>query len=1467
VVVPIVFSFSGYAEDEKGYTVTVPSLLIQNKSYTFSVNKNNRPPANCSWNFGEDANPSTSGKSSVEVTYTTPGVKIITLTVKDSNKDIAIEKQVFVSEQPDNVEDVGCYVNPETTNWQPAEKGKSEEATGEDKVHILAQPFVGDIDGDEKSEVVTSNKTTSGTYTHSNKILIFDNELKLKKSISTPSMYSNSATPIVLLRLKPTDTHALIIIATDGEDKDNNLKYKLQAYKSDGTLVWTSNASIFNDKTTSVKDASISLVAGDINNDGIPDILAGDRIFNASNGKLVASLLVGGRGYRFLNTQNPMYMPALADMNNDGRLEVVTGNTVYKVTINDPDDASKNTVVILSQATGVDDGFVSVADIDRNGQLDVVMIKNGNESSTGFPILTVWNGATGNIIAGPASPSVKAGGGSRVFIGNVDEDAHPELFFSYINQLVRFDYDGNAVNVKDRLKQTWNVKTSDASGGTTLSMFDFDQDGKAELVYRDMTDLRIIEGTDGSNRKTFPCFSATHSEYPIVVDFNRDGHADILVSGAVKDQTYADVRLYWFSGEKNDWAPARTVWNQHGYNAVHVNEDLTIPKYQLNPAMTFAGPDQVLGTADDVYPYNGFLQQQTSLSGDGVPFYKAPRADFLEPESVVYDYNADTDVLHITNVKVKNSGDAVLPKPMKITVYKEKVEAPAIIYTHDYDKDIAIGETIMLNFDIPNFKKWLPAEGLIIRVNDAGNGGSFHRVCDDKNVENTTDAFMYIPLGKLAWADGYRKCEGGEVVFQADEKLHNDKVTFSWRTPTPASKEFSTEKEATLTDLKLSDAGRYVFQAKVNNQLNITATLPYLSVAPAVMYWRTDAENSNWNNRNNWAKSATMGDNISAVPAPCTRVVLPGSEKTKVYPSLSDENTDRSLYGEPEADEIVFNYGSQLHYQHKLKYNRAFIQYNWGYYKSDTPTDGKPTNWEEGRQLSRNTWHILAAPLKKMASGDFSLAGRPFSWQSQFQKVTNPGGLVEVGDLSKSFPENNIDLVDNNNAIAVKMAGYQSGKTGYKNQENLDGLKGVLEIPYFENKDYPGHNYDALSKKSSFYYFDTKTLKLLNSPVGSMLRGNEAYRFVYETQNNEAPTDEVYTMTVNTKDLGTSNEVMIGNPLLADIDAAAFAEVNASTIDPAKGYKLLSEEDGTWKQHQFNPGGIIPAWKAFIVTLNSSGASTVSFPLTATNTRSASTTARASYTGAVGNSLSLQLLKEGAASGDAAVLQNNQDGNSPEVRKMILPEGHATPEVFFIDSEKGAANLIQHYTPGQKEVTIGVKTSDTRSRLSLEFGNIPAFIASTGAKAILKDTYLNIKQDLVRNPVYTFTQRASGLDKQSVDKNRFILQLTNETVRKNDADEGINILYRSGILKITSDENIGAIYIYDSQGRLVHSAHSVNFTEYTHRVSLRGGIFLIQVRTISGKLKVEKINGLSITLSALTRFSSYPTDMDNFINK
>lgn len=613
---------------------------------------------------------------------------------------------------------------------------------------------------------------------------------------------------------------------------------------------------------------------------------------------------------------------------------------------------------------------------------------------------------------------------------------------------------------------------------------------------------------------------------------------------------------------------------------------------------------------------------------------------------------------------------------------------------------------------------------------------------------------------------------------------------------------------------------------------------------PTDLYWNPNAADNNWNNPLNWLDALTGGMSLGMVPLACTDVFITNVNTNAKYPSLDNNNTPTDVYGPPVCKDITFAYGSELAFQHILQYEKAFVRYNWGYY--DPIPNGMPNNIYEGSQkLNRNQWHILAAPLKSMASGDFSLAGHPFSWQRQFN--VSSANSIQIGDFDKPFAANGIPLVENNNAIAIRMEAYQN-QTGYR-QDNLDGLKGILEFPYFENTTalphYTAHHYDAIAKRSYFYYYDTKTLKLINSPLSSMKRAEEAYRFIYETENKGLPLGNVYVMPIQAS--GSGNEVMVGNPFLAGIDAASFASANSSKIDASQGYKLLSDDGSSWIQMPFTSGNLIPAWKAFIITLQSS-TSSLSFPLTASHTRMASIpvpTRAADGSGLKSNTLYIQALKGGTKSGDQAELRYNVSTGGESITKMVMPEGHATPEVFFIDPDKAIANLVQPLAPGQNEIGIGVKTSDVKSRLSLEFLNIPAFSASTGMSVVLLDKHLNTMQDLSRDPVYHFTQQTSGLDNQYVDKNRFALQLgiENGINGSKDVRNSIQITYLSGVLKIISDENIETVAVYDVNGHLAFVSHSVGQPQFNQPVALQGKLFLVQVKTASGKVNVKKIIG------------------------
>ena len=163
--------------------------------------------------------------------------------------------------------------------------------------------------------------------------------------------------------------------------------------------------------------------------------------------------------------------------------------------------------------------------------------------------------------------------GSRALLSDVNNDGYPEILFSYAYGMTAYRYNPATRS----LQQMWQQPTSDDSGCTSMTAFDFNLDGNVEVVYRDMTHLRILNGATGEDQTRFDCMAPTSTECPVVVDLDRDGQTEIIVSynHYVVDHDPSTQLIVFHAPANTTWAPARYVWNQHAYNTVNVNNDLT----------------------------------------------------------------------------------------------------------------------------------------------------------------------------------------------------------------------------------------------------------------------------------------------------------------------------------------------------------------------------------------------------------------------------------------------------------------------------------------------------------------------------------------------------------------------------------------------------------------------------------------------------------------------------------------------------------------------------------------------------------------------------------------------------------------------------------------------------------------------------------------------------------------------------
>ncbi len=507
----------------------------------------------------------------------------------------------------------------------------------------------------------------------------------------------------------------------------------------------------------------------------------------------------------------------------------------------------------------------------------------------------------------------------------------------------------------------------------------------------------------------------------------------------------------------------------------------------------------------------------------------------------------------------------------------------------------------------------------------------------------------------------------------------------------------------------------------------------------------------------------------------------------------------------------------------------------------------------------RDMWYALAAPLKSMATGDFAFAGYPLTWQAGFAmshpETGNSAGEIVVGNFDKTFSTNDKPLSETNNAIAVKVALYDNLK-GYDDHCNLEGLQGIIEIPYFENSAkaayYPGHLYDRFTKESKFFYFNPQTLQLIHSPVGIMKRGEEAYRFIYEDNNGTTPNITVtgvpssvpgYELKkVKSQNSTSDKKVMVGNPFMASINAKQFFDANGITkLDKSEGYLLFNSETQIWNRYEFDDAGKIPPLHAFIVTLISDDIDLL-FPLEGTYALAG--LSLSVPPGGLGRSLYLKSISSDNLEGDYSVLAAAEtDETATNVKKMIYSQGHATPETFFISPDNSDYNLIQAYEEGIREIGIGVKSSDAKNSQSLIFENVENFYTATGIHPVLVDKYMGTKQDLILYSTYSFTQRNVESKDNYIDKDRFALQLLSDEELFG-YENGISIAYRDKQLEVNAISTIKEIQIYDILGRKIYSDNKISTTMYTRSLSLVQGVYIVKVYTENGGTKIDKIMAL-----------------------
>ncbi len=356
----------------------------------------------------------------------------------------------------------------------------------------------------------------------------------------------------------------------------------------------------------------------DLEGDGEVEVVVAGYVLEGATGQLRSTPSTGTGGYP--GYEEAGTTPAVADLDGDGLQEIAAGTTLY-----DDQGAFRCSVV------GASDGFPAIADVDSDGDGDVVSVGNG--------VVTVYDGDCVELASWTLDGS---GIGGPPALADIDDDGQVEVFVGNRNAVAAYTWAG---------EKLWSKATVDESSHATgVTLFDFEGDGVLELLYMDEQALYVLDAATGDLLIDWQDHeSKTLHEYAVVADVDADGEAEIVVPQGgthYDDDRYGLVVL----GSGGDpWVSGQDTWNQYAWSITNIESNLAVPATPeanwptYNSFRSGAVPGALAGTAPDAVL---LVETCDALCDEG------------------------TAVLH---VRVGNAGTGDLESAVPVTLFEDEV--------------------------------------------------------------------------------------------------------------------------------------------------------------------------------------------------------------------------------------------------------------------------------------------------------------------------------------------------------------------------------------------------------------------------------------------------------------------------------------------------------------------------------------------------------------------------------------------------------------------------------------------------------------------------------------------------------------------------------------------------------------------------------------------------------------------------
>jgi hypothetical protein len=446
-----------------------------------------------------------------------------------------------------------------------------------------------------------------------------------------------------------------------------------------------------------------TISVANLDGEGPPEVVIGNVVLRGDTGALLWDGVVTGGGTGGIGN-NAFLGPAsiAADVDLDGFMEVLAGNTLYSHTgevlrtLNYGTGANSTNSICDGQLPC--DGYNAVVNWDDDPEAELVTVRMGQVTVWQHTGQRIWRANIPTVSCRKNGSSANEGGPPTV--ADFDGDGFPDIgvassdFYVVLSQRTCGGDDWEARGCAAR-NILWQSPNQDCSSRVTgSSVFDFDGDGRAEVVYADERNLRIYDGPTGRVLFNDPTHrSHTRIEMPVIVDINNDGNADIVVPANRSGRGEAPGVSVW-SDASGNWVRTRRIWNQHAYHVTNVSEDGAVPlrassnwlnprlnnfRQNVQPDNLFAAPDLAIDDFAVAYdgakcPFEITVQVRVAVRNQGalsVPAGVPVQIDILKEGSMVWTGRVTTTqrlfpgTLEVFSV-VADAADGVLEPPLTV---------------------------------------------------------------------------------------------------------------------------------------------------------------------------------------------------------------------------------------------------------------------------------------------------------------------------------------------------------------------------------------------------------------------------------------------------------------------------------------------------------------------------------------------------------------------------------------------------------------------------------------------------------------------------------------------------------------------------------------------------------------------------------------------------------------------------------